>query len=184
MDKQKSSEVINILKPFTPIKRGIGPYPNKEVPNYMFKLLKNEEEYERYLKDPIKALKNEGIDTSKLDIDMFTELAKLLKRRITGKVPELPGIGIQSKETKTQTEVNFNNDRYILTNYENRVLWVKGTKSETTTGEFLAQNNTFAGIGLDPDTILRYELEMLFFPAQPLVTPGLIEKIKEILEKE
>ena len=61
-------------------------------------------------------------------------------------------------------------------------MYERGATQSRSTSEFTVTDQGFSGIGTRDD-LLRHEINLLFFPAQPLVTKSLIEKIKSELSE-
>ena len=81
MSASPFEKVLNILTPYVPIKRELGPYPDPKVPEHMFKLMKDRQEYDAFLRDPMASLQRAAISSDKLDVTMLVELARMLHAR-------------------------------------------------------------------------------------------------------
>ena len=164
---KRTSKVVDLLKPYVRVSEKVGPFPIPEVPKYMFSLIKSDRAYTAFEKDPKAAMKRAGIPLKSIDVAMFAGLAKMLHDRKHGKgILDHVAETVSSKETNTHQEINFDSS---------------GRSSETTRGSHVGESTKFETSGIiKPDDILRHEINLLFFPSQPLVTPDLIEQIKKI----
>ncbi|MBN2654971.1 MAG: hypothetical protein JXR79_07685 [Nitrospirae bacterium] len=192
MDSKRSKEVINELKKYLPVKRKIAPSLPAKIGKYLSTLLKNEKELETFFADPEARLKKAGINPSQLDLDLFIELLVYLKgkkARIEKWVPQPErsplGESIKTKETETEQQWNFDHDSKYIFNVEHDYYSERGRQATKTKSEIVLKDKGFEkrGIGFDPSILLSPELRENYYPSQPLVTPELISKIKEILEK-
>jgi hypothetical protein len=164
---KRIGKVVDLLKPYVRVSEKVGPFPIPEVPKYMFRLVKNDRTYKAFERDPEAAMKRAGIPTKSIDVAMFAGLAKMLHDRKHGRgILDHVAETVTSQETKTSQEINFDSS---------------GRSTETTRGSHVGESTKFETSGIiKPDDILRHEINLLFFPSQPLVTPDLIERIKKI----
>ncbi len=164
---KRIEKVVDLLQPYVRVSDKIGPFPIPEVPEYMFRLIKNDREYAAFEKDPKTAMQRAGIPTGRVDVALFAGLAKMLHDRKHGiGVLDQIAESVTSKETSSHQQINFDSS---------------GRSSETSRGSHVGENTKFETSGIQkPDDILRHEINLLFFPSQPLVTPELIEQIRKI----
>ena len=131
------------------------------------------------------SLQRAAISSDKLDVTMLVELARMLHARLEGIETPLGTYAetIPAKETDSGIQNNFDRSESFLLKYENAIIYKRGNASEKTSQEDRAQDKGFqnSGVGFTPDEMLRHEIGLLFFPAQPLVTPALVDKIKREL---
>ena len=164
---KRVDRVVDLLQPYVRVSEKIGPFPIPEVPEYMFRLVKNDREYAAFEKDPKAAMQRAGIPVDRVDVTLFAGLAKMLHERKHGigvldKIAET----VTSKETSSHQEINFDSS---------------GRSAETKRGSHVGESTKFETSGINrPDDILRHEINLLFFPSQPLVTPELIEQIRNV----
>jgi hypothetical protein len=164
---KRIDKVVDLLQPYVRVSEKIGPFPIPEVPEYMFLLIKNDREYAAFEKDPKAAMTRAGIPVDRVDVTLFAGLAKMLQERkhgigILDKIAE----SVSSKETSSHQEINFDSS---------------GRSAETKRGAYVGESTKFETSGINrPDDILRHEINLLFFPSQPLVTPELIEQIRNV----
>jgi hypothetical protein len=188
MSDQPIDKVLRVVKPFVPIKQGIRPYPNQKVPDYMLKLVKDDSAYQAFIANPAESLKREGIQPETLDVDMFFDLAKVLRDRSKGidSIIDKIAESVSKKETSEGRQYNFDHSRSWAYRYESAIFHERGTSEEKSKSEMVGTTNKFeqSGISIRPEEILRHEINLLFFPAQPLVTPSLVNKIKENLSTD
>jgi hypothetical protein len=187
MSDQPFEKVMEVINPFVRVSRRLQPYPDPAVPNLMFKLLKDPTAYEVFVKDPKAEIERAGIRTTNVDVGMFTEVLRSLRDRLQGLPSPIDVVAetIESKETEEGMQYNFNNAESFLLKVENAIVYKRGNSAEKSAGEDRANYNQFkqSGIGLDWDSVLIHEINLIFFPSQPLVTPELVDRIKANLER-
>jgi hypothetical protein len=187
MSKDAFNKVKAVLEPYIVVSSEIKGVPDKRLPEMMFKLLKDNGLYEAFEKDPDGTLRKQGIEPKAMDVKMFSSLAKMLRSRLAGQgsEPVWPGASIQKKEKNQGQDKNFDKSESWITIYESyyKVYKTKGTSSNKETSESMQTDKGFQERGVDTlsDSLLKYQINMLFFPSQPLVTPELLEKIKTAL---
>lgn len=192
MDANKKQEVLRTLQQYLPIKRDIQTFSVAKAPEYLAKLLKDEEELKAFLTNPQRAFQNVGIDPKEIDRDLFTTLLLYLKNRQEGKRPgndqpkDVLGGTATKKEKEEHQMWSFDHSKKEKEEYKWSYDKERGYKAKREKEEIVMRDKEFKakGVGINPVALLNPELRMLFFPMQPLVTPELVEKIKEILEKE
>jgi len=164
---KRTNKVVDLLKPYVRVSEKVGPFPIPEVPKYMFRLIKSDRAYKAFEKDPKAAMKRAKIPIKTVDVAMFAGLAKMLHDRKHGRgIIDHVAETVAHQETRTSQEINFDSS---------------GRSTETTRGSHVGESTKFETSGIiKPDDILRHEIDLLFFPSQPLVTPDLIERIKKI----
>jgi hypothetical protein len=185
MQDKSIEKALDAVAPFAVIDKKIRPYPDPKVPEYMYRLVTDDAAHERFASDPVGALEKEGIDAKKLDVEMFVSLAGALRARARGETEfaMLPA----TYSTKQQTagfKWNFSNSDSWLFMIENWIWTSRGYYKEKSAGEDSAVSRGFKRSGVESlsDEVLKHEIGLLFFPAQPLVTPELVAKIKQSLE--
>lgn len=189
MPKKPIEVVMEVLKPFMPIKKEIKTYPDPKIPEYMFKLVKDDELYKTFSADPLTGVKQAGIDPATIDITIFSEIARILRARLQGLdvPPALSPDTVTRKERDEGVYYNFDWSASWFWGKEGyNIIYDRGSQSRKSRNEMVGTNRNWsrAGVGNLADEVLRHEINLLFFPAQPLVTPELIEKIKEKLSTE
>ncbi|OOP56095.1 MAG: hypothetical protein AYP45_11090 [Candidatus Brocadia carolinensis] len=184
MQDKSIDKALEAVKPFAAIDKKIRPYADPKVPELMYKLVTDDIAYEHFSANPESALSNEGIDSSKLDVDMFASLAKTLRDRAQGiqEIAMLPAT-YSYKQQAAGFKWNFDNSSSWLFQVENWIWTSRGYYKEKSTSEDAAVDRGFRRSGVErlSDEILKHEIDLLFFPAQPLVTPELVSKIKQSL---
>lgn len=87
---------------------------------------------------------------------------------------------ISTKETSSSQERNFDNSSSWYQNKDGyNVIYDAGHSSEKTTGEMVGQDKKFNGIDIGRfEEVIREDLQAVFYPAQPLVTPQLVDMVK------
>lgn len=187
MDDKKKRDVLKALQQYVPIKRDIGSLSVTKAPKYLARLLKNNEELKTFLADSRKALQQEGIKPEEIDVPLFTELVIYLKERTQSGAGEyVVGATATNKKKEREQQWNFDNDKEYIINVETEAWRERGRSREKDREEIIMQDKNFKvrGVGMNPAVLLKPELRSLFFPTQPMVTPELIKKIKEILDRD
>lgn len=187
MLKDAFDKVKSVLEPYVLISLEVSRVPDKRLPELMLRLLKEKELYQKFQEDPDGILRTEGIDPKSVDVKMFSDLAKTLHTRALRREAGLdrPEVTVQKKETDQNRERNFDHEKSWLVHYESQYyIWrSKGAVEDKEKSESSQTNKNFEESGIDTfnDKLLKYEVNLLFFPSQPLVTPELLEKIKSKL---
>lgn len=187
--KDAFNKVKSVLEPYISISSEIAQVPDRRLPELMLRLMKDEALYKTFEKDPDEVLLKLGIDPKSLDLKMFSNLAKILHSRILRREYgfDWPAVTVQNKETNQSQDKNFDHSESWITAYESsyKVYKTKGTANEKEKSESSQTEKRFDESGVDTfdEKLLKYEVDMLFFPSQPLVTPELLEKIKASLNE-
>jgi hypothetical protein len=168
----RKNNVLTILERYLPIDRKV-PSVNPALPNYMFKLVRSDEDFDSFKSNPTASLERNGIDPTHLDVKMFSELAEQLRRRANGQASLVDRYADEIMKSETDHSENVHWDQ-------------SGPQAERTKGSQAGATKNFEGLPTASrlDDMLRHELNLLFFPSQPLVTPSLIAEIRQALEKE
>ncbi len=114
----------------------------------------------------------------------FSVIPKALRDR-TSEIESLMAT-ITNKETAAGYQWNFDMSSSWFFMIENSFWRSRGVYKEEASSQVNAVDYRFgiAGVEKWSDGLLKHEIGLLFFPAQPLVTPDLVAKIKENLSKE
>lgn len=188
--KDTFEKVKSVLKPYVSISSEITRVPDKRLPELMLRLLKDKDLHQKFEEDPDEVLLKEGIDPKSLDVKMFSHLAKILHSRVLRREYGLdrPEVTVQIKETNQSSNKNWDHSESRFTNHESwvQVYKTKGTQNEKEKSESMQTERGFEERGVDTydEKLLKYEVDMLFFPSQPLVTPELLEEIKANLSEK
>lgn len=189
MMKDAFDKVKSVLGPYVSISSEITWVPDKRLPELMLRLMKDKDLYQKFEQDREGVLLKEGIDPKSLDLKMFSNLAKILHSRVLRREYGLdrPEVTVQKKETNQSSNKNWDHSKSWITNHESwiEVYKTKGTRNEKEKSESMQTEKGFEESGVDTfdEKLLKYEVDMLFFPSQPLVTPELLEKIKASLNE-
>jgi hypothetical protein len=214
MKNQKKKEVLKTLEQYLPIKYDIQDFSVAKAPEYLAKLLRDDEELKVFLCNPRQALQHEGVDPQEIDVDLFKALALYLRGRkekgddgsqfaievgpkkegINQQEVKLPehdqarhalGASVNKKEKEQQNQWDFEHGSWLWRNVDSDAISIRGREATKVKGELVMKDKGFEvkGVGINPIDLLNPELRALFYPTQPLVTPELIRKIREILDK-
>ena len=190
MDSKKKDEIIRTLEQYVPIKREIKMAAPRKLAEFIEKLLKSENEMQAYMENPLDSLQKAGIDPEEVTIDMLASLAIFLKeRQISRQSEEKPDSDdymVWKKETQEATIWQRNNDREQSWYYEWAWKKSEGLKTNKDKSSYLTKTKKISGEDskINPKLFWDPEIREFFFPAQPLVTPELIKKIKDMLDKD
>jgi hypothetical protein len=185
MPEEPIDKVMKAVRPFIPIGGQIRSMVEPGVADYMVALVKDDEAYLNFVDNPTESLQNQGINADIIDVDAFSQVAEGLRNRAKGgdSVFGTVATTIGEKSTSEGSQRNFDNSSSWFMNKEGyNLIYQRGTSESTTKGEAAATTKDFSGIGIRED-ILRHEVDLIFFPAQPLVTPALINKIRTELSE-
>lgn len=185
MAKSPQVPPSQVAKAFARIASEIEPHADPRLGAYLVRLVKDADELRSFKNEPEVALRNAGVDPSKIRPDVLLRVAQSVADRLNAaRIGDVVMDTVSTKESSSHQERNFDNSSSWYWNKDGyNVLYDQGHSSEKTTGEIVAQDHKFDGKSLyDFDNVVRHELNMLFFPAQPLVTPQLIDKIKAAMK--
>jgi len=179
-------QIFQILRRYEPLNAQVDlSQAGGPVADYMYKIVTDDGAFTTYQTDPAAALTTNGLDPARMDVQRFSDLASQLRERLKGgsrwtRVAD----SITQKETNEGQSANWDHSSSWLMNKDGyNVLYDQGHDSSTDSTSEAGTNTKFDGVGIrNPAEILRHELNLLFFPAQPLVTPGLVEQIRNEVE--
>jgi hypothetical protein len=181
MAKTPSLNPSEVTKTFRKIGRDIDPSSDPKVGALLVQLVKSKDERQRFSDNPDEMLRRAGVDPSLVDIGVLKGVAESVAVRLEQIRPgDIFADTVTTKESSSNQERNFDHSSSWFANKDGyNVIYDAGHSSEKTTGEMVGQDHKFNGIEIgDFSDIIRNDLNTLFFPAQPLVTPQLVDKIK------
>jgi hypothetical protein len=187
MEEKKKQEVIQALEKYVPIKANIRSFTTEKAPEYLATILKNNDKLDSFLLNPEQELKANGISPEEINIPLFTELAIYLKNR-QAHTKEGPMTTNPTKTKDKGAQWEFDQSRSWIRKVESAVIHERGRSEQKVKEELLETKKDFdektekTGIGMDSTILMNPKLRAHFFPAQPLVTPELIQEIKAILD--
>lgn len=170
-----------VPKVFKKIGGEIEPHTDPALGAYLVTLVKDREEMARFRDSPEQALKTAGIDPARVNPQIIGRVAEAIVTRWQTLLPDNPAADtLSTKELSSSQERNFDNSSSWYQNKDGyNVIYDAGHSSEKTTGEMVGQDKKFNGIEIgDFEEVIRDELRAVFFPAQPLVTPQLVDMVK------
>lgn len=170
-----------VPKIFKKIGGEIEPHTDPALGAYLVTLVKDKEEMARFRESPERAMKAAGIDAARVDPEIVGRVAEAIVTRWQTLPPNNPAADtISTKETSSSQERNFDNSSSWYQNKDGyNVIYDAGHSSEKTTGEMVGQDKKFNGIDIGRfEEVIREDLQAVFYPAQPLVTPQLVDMVK------
>lgn len=181
MAEKSSVNVAGIAKIFEKIGGEIEPHTDPKLGAFLVRLVKDHLEFERFKARPEETLRHAGLNPRLVKPELLLIVAESVARRVAALVPA--GIvmdTISSSESSSHQDRNFDNSSSWFMNKDGyNVMHDAGHSSEQSTGQIAGSDNKFSGFGIaDYGDVIRQELISLFYPAQRLVTPALVDKIK------
>jgi hypothetical protein len=177
---------IKIDKAFKEISTQIDPHVDPNLGKYMIDLIKDKEQFTEFKLDPSAALKKHGLDERIVNIDLLKKVVQSISDRITDQIGQghVMENNIQ-RESSSYQDRNFDHSSSWFANRDGyNVIYDAGHSSQQSRSEMIGQERNFGGISIDQSIqVIHHEINQLFFPAQPLVTPELIGKIKTLALK-
>ena len=187
MAKQPKVNANDVVRSFTKIAGQIDPYSDPKLGAYLVELVKDPNAFARFKGDPAAALKAEGIDSKLVNPTTLQRVAQsVVDRARRLRVPDVMD-SAASKESSTGQDKNFDNSASWFQNKDGyNAIYDQGHTSEKTTSELVGQDQKFETDGVtlvSLGEVFRHELNQLFYPAQPLVSPELVDKIKGAMKE-
>jgi hypothetical protein len=181
MAREPRINSVNVVKSFRKIGGSIDPHTDPKLGELMVRLVRDKDALARFRKAPEKELAAAGVDAKlikpKVLETVVVSLADRLSRlRPGGDIMDT----VSTKETSSHQERNFDHSSSWFANKDGyNVIYDAGHSAEKSSGEMVGQDKKFDGLELgDFEHVIRQELAALFYPAQPLVTPQLVDQIK------
>lgn len=187
MAKQPKINANDVVRSFTKIAGQIEPYSDPKLGAYLVELVKDPETFARFKSDPAAALKAEGIDSKLVNAGVLQRVAQSVADRARRlRLPDVMDTAA-SKDTSSGQDKNFDHSASWFQNKDGyNAIYDQGHTSEKTTSELVGQDQKFEADGVslhDLGDVFRHELNQLFYPAQPLVSPELVDKIKSAMKE-
>lgn len=183
----RRQKLLSLIGRFAPIRAARISPADPALVAFAQRLVLDQGAYDEYVRSPERSLRAAGLDPDTINIEWVSGVVDQLRARAAGLESVFDPIATEQtqKETEQATHWNFDRSSSSTTQFESHSSFDKGYTSQTSTSESTYTNKNFAssGIGRDPETLLRHELNLLFYPGQPLVTPGLISLIRESLAR-
>lgn len=183
----RKPKLLSLIGRFVPIRAARIAPADPTLVGFAQRLVLDQTAYDEYVRSPERSLRAAGLDPDELNVEWLSDVVTQLRARAAGLESVFDQIATEQtqRETEQATQWNFDRSSSSTTQYESHSSFDKGYTSQTSTGESSYTNKNFAssGIGRDPESLLRHELNLLFYPGQPLVTPGLISLIRAGIER-
>jgi len=171
--------------------------PNPKLGKFIINLVKSPERIEAFRANPELELKTGGIPAKDLDVKLLVKVVESInKKRLSaeGVAGSPANKELTNKERSSHQERAFNNSRSWYWNMDGyNVLYDMGHSAQREFGQTIgfvknfAMERSYGGVNLQlkPRNFeaINKMLGKLFFPSQPLVTPELIEHIKQSVKK-
>jgi hypothetical protein len=183
MSSDTFEKVNSVQEPYISISSNISGIRDKRLPELMVRLLKDNALFRKFEQDPEETLADAGVDPKSVDVKMFIDLANLLHTRTLKPQDETgPEQTIEQREQNQGNQNNWDHSRSSFTRYESQYnIWSeRGASKERDRSESQTTNRGFDRRGIDSvnKQLIEDEVDKLFFPSHPLVTPELLKKIK------
>ncbi|ADB36914.1 hypothetical protein [Spirosoma linguale] len=178
--KPPFDRVNAVLQHYVPINQKIDINQN-ELADFMFSLVKDSRKYRQFLRNPEQTLLKDKINIANMDVNHFKTVAELIMNKIKAGDLGRAATTISQKETSEGVQFNFDRSSSATARYETQSTTSRGSQESASTSEWQATDKNFAGTSIltRPDDLLKHELNLIFFPGQPLVTPALVDKIRQ-----
>jgi len=159
--------------------------PSPKLGQFIAELVKSPRQLETFREDPERALKGSGISTNSIDSKLLVKVVDSIASKLLR--PDIVADSLTQRESSSNQERSFDNNASWFYNKDGyNVMYDQGHSSEQSKGEMVGQDKNFSGLGVNRSdlVVINEMLGKLFFPAQPLVTPELIEHIKQSAKRE
>jgi hypothetical protein len=187
MAKEPRSNANDIVRSFRKIAAQIEPYTDPKLGAYLVELVKNRDAFARFTANPAAALRAEGIDPKLVNTAVLQRVAQSIVDRAGRLRPPDVMDSAASQDTSSYQDKNFDNSSSWVMNKDGyNAIYDAGHSSEKTTSELVGQDHKFETDGVtlhDFGEVFRHEINQLFFPAQPLVSPALVDMIKRAMRE-
>jgi hypothetical protein len=160
--------------------------PSPKIGEFIADVVKNPKRLEAFRANPERVLRAGGIGAKSVDTKLLVKVVDAIASKVV-KLPDIVADTVSQKETSSSQDRNFDNSASWFYNKDGyNVMYDQGHSSEKTKGSTVGQDKSFSGLAATrPDLVVINEmLGKLFFPSQPLVTPALIEHIKQSAKPE
>jgi hypothetical protein len=166
---------------FEPIRFPLGPLYTDQVTEKVIQTIVDDEAYARFVIDPHRYLAAEGICRNNVSEMEIIELIQQLRYRASAPDnPQSLGATDQKKEKEKGTQWNFDNSKKYIAKVEGAYYAERGRSTEKETQELMQKDEGFKKNGSGDDAVARllFSDDPDFSPAQPLVSPALLAKIR------
>lgn len=169
LDRVGVSKFREDLPRLEPIRASIDLGHTLETAKYIYRVVKDERLQEVFFRDPRQALTDAGLGDEVEYAEVVVQVVRDLISMDRDPHPIEIFDSYTKSESNTHQQWNFDSS---------------GRSAETTRGHITGENTKFDGYGLVEDLFTRPDFGEVYFPAQPLVTPELIHRIRERLSPE
>jgi hypothetical protein len=152
-----------------PVKRRLDFGPTLETAAFIYRMVKNDAERAAFFRNPTASLKAAGLEHETAHAALIVDLVKDVIEKQRRPSPDDVLDSYTSKETDTHQQWKFDSS---------------GRSAETTKGEIVGEKTKFDGFELVEEIFSNPEFSKTFFPSQPLVTPQLVQRIRQKLSAE
>lgn len=185
MPKSRKIPIKAIPAVLGDISKRLPPAPDPRLGAFIVAVVKDPDRLASFRRDPERALAAGGIASAAVDVHLLGKVIDTIVSKISG--PADIASTVTDKETSSHQETNFDHGSSWFWNKDGyNVMYDQGHSSEKTSSQIAGQDKSFSGLGPGrPDvTVVNEMLGKIFFPSQPLVTPELIDHIKQSSKKE
>jgi hypothetical protein len=146
---------------------------------YLRQLVLDDEAFAEFRAAPTAHLRRHGLPAEDdAGVEAFVDAVVRFRQRVRKSNLPITNEMSVSEQTQTFQEVNFDHSSFFFRGFG---LW-RGSHSETSTGSRAGQSQSFEGIPIVLPEQRREVFDAPFHPGQPLVTPELVEEIRERLD--
>lgn len=148
------------------------------------RLVLDDEMFDRFAASPIVTAAAEDVELDHAGAERLLAMAERLRARVRRDLQPVRNDIISSTSTSTQENTNFDNSTSWFRNYGGyNWLYSKGHTSETSTGSLGGTSQGFEGVPVvEPEFRTLRSFRARFYPGQPLVSPDLVEEIRDRLK--
>ncbi len=183
MKKSKTDRIRTILNPYLKIKVELNHPTTSMLREYMVKLVIDDTEFSMYLENPKQKLTEAGISLEEIDIPMITKLIEFLRERMSRHAYMVQAT-TTVKETEIEQQYNFDHSESRWWGRESNCFRTRGIMRTKEKGEYISHTKNFDRAGIFRASLLHDDLDLAFFPSQPLVSQELLDKILEVVGEE
>jgi hypothetical protein len=149
------------------------------------RLVLNDEMYDRFAASPIVTASAEDVELDEAGAERLLAMAGRLRVRVRRDLQPVKNDILSSSSTSTNENTNFDNSTSWFLNHGGyHFLWSKGHSNETSTGSVGGTTQNFGGLPVEePQFRTLQSFRARFYPGQPLVSPDLVEEIRDRLKQ-
>jgi hypothetical protein len=156
---------------------------NPKLRDYMVRLVTDSREFEAYRQNPEVRLAQATVDAVGIDLSLLTALVELLRER-HARGDYATEATVTTKKQEAERVYNFDNSGSWVINKESSIFRTRGMFRETTVSEEMMIRESFHREGVFQEARLQEDIDLAFFPSQPLISQPLLERLMQIAHEE